>query len=63
MDFGNFTFGIDTMNGSSQCSNITILNNEILEKFQVIVLTIGESNPPGVETDALLKLKIIDDGN
>ena len=63
MDFGNFTFDTDSMDGSSQCSNITILDDEIFEKFQVIVLTLGESTPPGVETDEFLEVNIIDDGN
>ena len=63
MDFGNFTFDTDTMNGSRMCSNVTILDNEIFEKIQVIVLTLGESSPPGVETDEFLKLNIFDDGN
>ena len=63
MDFGNFTFDTDTVDGSSQCSNITILDDEIFEKFQVIVLTLGESTPSGVEMNESLKVNIIDDGN
>lgn len=63
MDFGNFVFDVNTTNGSFQCANITILDDEIFEKFQVILLTLGESSPAGVETDEFLKINIIDDGN
>ena len=63
MDFGNFVFDNETMVDDVQCANITILDDEIFEKFQVILLTIGESDPPGIERDEFLKIKIIDDGN
>ena len=62
MNFGNFTFSNETEAGDFQCANITILDDEIFEKFQVILLTIGESEPPGIERDEFLKIKILDDG-
>ena len=62
MDFGVFVFDNETVAGNAECANITILDDQIFEKFQVIVLTIGESDPPGIEQDEFLKIKIIDDG-
>lgn len=62
MDFGIFVFDNETMAGDTECANITLLDDQIFEKFQVIVLTIGESDPPGIEQDEFLKIKIIDDG-
>lgn len=62
MDFGVFVFDNETVAGDTECANITLLDDQIFEKFQVIVLTIGESDPPGIEQDELLKIKIIDDG-
>ena len=62
MDFGVFVFDNETVAGDTECANITLLDDQIFEKFQVIVLTIGESDPPGIEQDEFLKIKIIDDG-
>ena len=62
MNFDNLTFGTSTVDGDMQCTNITILNDEIFELLQVIVITVGESYPQGIERDEFLKLKIIDDG-
>ena len=62
MDFGNFTFPTSTVPGDRQCANITILDDEIFEKFQVIVVAVGESYPPGIKEDEFLKIKILDDG-
>lgn len=62
MNFGNFTFPMDTVPGDQQCANITILDDEIFEKFQVIVVAVGESYPPGVKEDEILEIKILDDG-
>ena len=62
MDFGIFVFDNETVAGDTQCANITILDDQIFEKFQVILLTVGESDPPGIEQDEFLKIKIIDDG-
>lgn len=62
MDFGEFVFDNETMAGDAECANITILDDNIFEKFQVILLTIGESDPPGIKQDEFLGIKIIDDG-
>jgi hypothetical protein len=62
MDFGIFVFDNETVEGDTECANITILDDQIFEKFQNILLTIGESDPPGIEQDEFLKIKIIDDG-
>ena len=62
MNFGSLMFSSGTTAGDMECANITILDDQIFEKFQVIVVTIGESEPPGIERDEFLKIKIIDDG-
>lgn len=62
MDFSNFTFDLATVAGDTQCTNITILDDDIFEKFQVIDLIVGKSDPVGIEMDESLSIKIIDDG-
>ena len=62
MDFSNFMFDVSASPGSMDCTDITILDDDIFEKFQVIELVLGESDPVGLMSDASFTIVIVDDG-
>ena len=62
MSFDNLIFPTSTMVNDVQCTNITILDDDIFEHLQVILVTIGESEPEGIKMDESLKINILDDG-
>ena len=62
MDFSDFVFDVGASVGSTDCTDITILDDDIFEIFQVIELVLGESDPVGIESDESLSIHIIDDG-
>ena len=55
-------FGANAMAGSTDCTDITILDDDIFEKFQAIELVLGESDPVGIMSDESFTIVIVDDG-